>query len=92
MSDVLAIDFLRKVAQVANNVSIAAGVGGMELAGQIISVLYANPEHIERFMVEGGELFIDGTLDPKNGCLTYMAESGRITDPSVLRVERGQQQ
>jgi len=85
-------EFIKKCAQVANAVGIQANIGGMELAGQIVSVLAANPEHIDRFMREGAELMIDGTLDAKNGCLTYLAINGNITSPSVARTERGMTQ
>lgn len=85
-------ELIDRIAEVSNAVAFQAGVGAMELAGQIVSVLYANPEHIRRFMEEGTELFIDGTFDMKNGSLSYMAQNGRITSPSALRTNSGQQQ
>ena len=92
MSETTAAEFIRRCADVATATGVLAGVGAMELAGQIVSVLAANPEHIERFMAEGGELFIDGTLDPKNGSLTYLAINGNITSPSVLRDQKNMTQ
>lgn len=69
-----------------------AGVGASETAGHIVSVLAAHPEHIERFMAEGSELFIDGTMRPENGSLTYLARSGKVTSPVVLRQALGIEQ
>lgn len=86
---VSAQDFIRQVAEVSAAVAFQAGVGAMEIAGQIISVLYAHPEHIDRFMDEGSGLLIDGTLNPENGCLSYMAVDGVIRRPSDLRAHKG---
>jgi hypothetical protein len=80
------------IAEVAAAVGFQAGVGAMELAGQIVSVLHANPEHIDRFMYEGVALFHDGTFDAVNGSLTYMAISGKVTAPTSLRKAKGRQQ
>lgn len=85
-------EFLDRVAEVATAVGWQAGVGASETAGQIISCLYANPEHLERFMAEGSELFIDGTFNPENGSLSYLAINGEITSPAKLRQIRGTQQ
>lgn len=85
-------ELVEKIAQVANAVGWQAGEPAMELAGQIVSVLAANPEHIDRFMSEGAELFLDGTLNAENGCLTYRSMSGDILSPSVLRAQKGMQQ
>jgi hypothetical protein len=87
-----ALDFLNKVAEVSNAVGWQAGVGGVETAGQIISSLYANPEQIERFMAEGAELILDGTISFSNGALTWHAADGRVVSPSDYRASRGTQQ
>lgn len=89
---IIASDFIRRVAEVANAVGWQAGVGATETAGQIISVLAIHPEHLERFMTEGAELFIDGTFSPENGSMTYLAMNGQITSPSKLRANKGHQQ
>lgn len=81
-----------RIAEVSIAVGWQANIGAMETAGQIVSVLHANPEHIERFMAEGTELFIDGTFDPVNGSLSYLTVSGKITTPAMLREEKGKQQ
>ncbi|MCA1490144.1 hypothetical protein I6F11_04320 [Ensifer sp. NBAIM29] len=83
---------MEKIAQVANAVGFQAGEPAMELAGQVVSVLAANPEHIARFMSEGTGLFLDGTLNPENGSLTFRSIGGDILHPSVLRQQKGKQQ
>lgn len=85
-------EFLVRVAEVATAVGWQAGVGASETAGHIISCLYASPEHLDRFMAEGSELFIDGTFAPENGSLTYLAINGQITSPETLRQNKGMQQ
>ena len=87
-----AAEFIARCAQVANAVGWQAGVGASETAGHIVSVLAAHPEQIERFMAEGSELFIDGTMRPENGSLTYLARNGKVTHPSVLRQAAGIEQ
>ncbi|MDR6818445.1 hypothetical protein J2X76_003622 [Neorhizobium sp. 2083] len=87
-----AADLVAKIAQVSTAVGFQANEPAMEMAGQIVSILAANPEHIERFMSEGSELFLDGTFNHENGSLTYRAINGSILSPSVLREKKGQQQ
>lgn len=87
-----AADLVAKIAQVSATVGFQANEPAMEMAGQIVSVLAANPEHIDRFMAEGSELFLDGTLNHENGSLTYRAVNGSILSPSILREKKGQQQ
>lgn len=83
---------VKRIAQVASEVAAQAGVGASETAGLIVSVLAANPEQTERFMAEGSELFIDGTIRPENGCLTHMAMNGQVVSPTRLRMMKGQSQ
>ncbi|MDX1158406.1 hypothetical protein GOL34_25260 [Sinorhizobium medicae] len=85
-------ELVERIAQVANAVGWQADEPAMELAGQIVSVLAANPEQIERFMSGGAELFLDGTFNAENGCLTYRSMGGEILSPSVLRARKGMQQ
>lgn len=89
---VMGPELIAKIAQVAAAVGFQAGVPALDIAGQMVSILAANPEHIDRFMVEGTELFLDGTFDYENGSLTYRAMNGAILSPSVLREKKGQQQ
>jgi hypothetical protein len=85
-------EFLDRVHEIATVVGWQAGVGGVETAGQIISCLYANPEAIDRFMTEGAELILDGTISAENGSLTYHASNGKVVSPSELRARKGLQQ
>lgn len=87
-----ALDFLNKVATVAHQVGFHAGVGGMELAGQIISCLHAQPEQIDRFMAEGAELFLDGTFEVAKGSLTYQSIGNGLQSPTETRRRLGTQQ
>ena len=76
---------IRKIAEVSTAVGFQAGEPALEQAGQIISVLAAHPEHIDRFMNEGSGLFLDGTFAPENGSLTYRSIGGSILHPEILR-------
>ncbi len=82
-------NFIKCVAEVATNIGFHAGEPAMEMAGQIISVLAAHPEHTERFLDERGELFLDGTLAHEKGSLTYRSQGGDILHPTVLRAQKG---
>jgi hypothetical protein len=81
-----------RIAQCAADLGWQAGEPAVELAGQMISVLAANPEQIERFMTDGGELWIDGTFNGENGSLTYRTMDGRILSPSDYRKLKGIEQ
>lgn len=81
-----------KIAEVSSAVGFQSGEPAIELAGQIISVLAGAPEHIDRFMKEGSELFIDSTFAPEKGTLTYRSIGGDILHPSVLRKAKGLEQ
>jgi hypothetical protein len=85
-------EFLARVAEVSIAFGWQSGTGATETAGHIISCLYANPEHLDRFMAEGAELFVDGTFAFENGALTYHAMSGKVLSPTVLRKRKGMQQ
>lgn len=89
---ITALAFIEKAAEVSAAVGWQAGVGAMELAGQIVSGLRANPELLPRFMIEGAELFIDGSLAVENGCLTYMSISAGVQSPADLRKRGGREQ
>lgn len=80
-----AVALIRKIATVSTAVGWQAGEPALEAAGQIVSVLAGHPEHVDRFMAEGSELFIDGTFAPENGTLTYRSIGGDILHPSALR-------
>lgn len=80
---------VNKIAEVSSAVGFQAGIPASDVAGLIVSFLYANPEHHDRFMVEGTELFIDGTIRPEAGSLTYRAQSGELLSPADLRARTG---
>lgn len=84
-------EFIRKVVEVSSAVGWQANIGAMETAGQIVSILAANPELLPRFMDEGW--LSDGSLvDAANGCLTFLARNGSINTPANLRAQKGVQQ
>ena len=87
-----ALAFIEKAAEVSSAVGWQAGIGAMELAGQIVSGLRANPELLPRFMAEGAELFLDGSLAVENGCLTYMSICAGVQSPADLRKRKGRDQ
>lgn len=82
--------FIDHLARVATAIGAQANVGAMELAGQIVSILHANPEYIDRFMREGTELMVDGTLaHVETGSLTYHSMKGEVLSPRQLRERKG---
>lgn len=89
---------IERIAEVAEAIGWQAGVGGMETAGMIVSVLAEHPELIERFMNEGSGLLIDGEFGAEKGRLTFhRMKDGKVTTPAELRsaimvkqMERGQ--
>ncbi|WEK05725.1 MAG: hypothetical protein P0Y65_05580 [Candidatus Devosia phytovorans] len=85
-------EFLDRVNEVSAAVGWQAGVGAVETAGFIISCLAASPEQIDRFMAEGSELILDGTIAPENGGLTYFASNGELVSPADRRQRMGKQQ
>lgn len=85
-------DVIKRIADVASAVGWQAGEPGLEAAGHIVSVLAIHPEHVDRFLAEGAELFIDGTFAPEKGSLTYRSIGGDILSPTVLRNAQGSAQ
>lgn len=83
---------IKRIADVASAVGWQAGEPALEAAGHIVSVLAIHPEHVDRFLAEGAELFIDGTFKPENGSLTYRSIGGDILSPTVLRKTQGSAQ
>lgn len=85
-TEMTAAEVIKWIAKVAHAIGWQAGVGASEIAGTIVSVLAANPQIIDRFLLEGAGTFIDGpiSLDAVNGCLTYFAQTGEILSPAEL--------
>lgn len=80
---------VKKLAQVANAVAWQAGVGGIELAGQFVSVLAKNPEKIAAFISGDMDIIADDILlHAENGCLTWHSKSGHVISPEQLRAAK----
>ena len=75
------------IAKVAHAVGWQAGIGASETAGMIISCLAKRPELIERFLLEGSGLLVEGEISPEKGCLTFHRRlDGKVTTPQELRI------
>lgn len=85
-------EIILKIANVANTVGTLSGEPAMEIAGQIVSVLAANPEMIGEFLRTGGELIVEGRMNAEHGCLPFRAINGRIVSPAELRGRLGMAQ
>jgi hypothetical protein len=84
---------IKKIAEIASDVAWQAGVGGMETAGQFVSVLAAHPEKIEGFLAGTLSIIDDGALlRADQGCLTWHARDGRVVSPEEARAAAGQKQ
>ena len=90
--DVSAEEAILHIAQVSSAMGFQDGVPAQDIAGAIISFLAVHPEQVARFMVEGAELFIDGTIRPELGSLSYRAVNGSIMTPAMLRKKLGASQ
>lgn len=73
-----------KIAEVAESVGWQAGVGAMETAGLIVSVLAKHPDRIPDFLARGIGAFIDGRFDAADGRLNWLASNGNIVSPEEL--------
>lgn len=73
---------IKRIAELADLVGSLANVGGMELAGQFVSVLARHPEHIETFLREGAMSDDPLIWSAGNGCLTFMNREGKVITPS----------
>lgn len=75
-------EVIKKIAEIANDVAWQAGVGGLELAGQFVSVLAVHPEMIEGFL--SGDTSIidsDALFHAEMGCLSWHAKNGKVVSP-----------
>lgn len=75
-----------KIANTANNVAFHAGVGGMEIAGMIVSVLAAHPEITERFMRDDWSIIDEPLMSAEHGCLTFFTAAGPVGSPEAARL------
>lgn len=86
MTELTPEDVIKRIAEIANDVAWQAGVGGLELAGQFISVLAAHPEKIADFMASNMSIVDDDTLlHAENGCLTWHTKSGTVISPEGFK-------
>lgn len=86
MAELTPEDVIKRIAAIANDVAWQAGVGGLELAGQFVSVLAAHPEKIAGFL--SGKLSIvddDALFHAENGCLTWHTKGGSVISPEGFR-------
>lgn len=84
-------EVIKKIAEIASDVAWQAGVGGLEMAGQFVSVLAAHPEKIDSFLA--GELSIvddDALLRAERGCLSWHAQNGKVVTPAEIRAIKQQ--
>lgn len=77
---------IQRLAEVAEAFSGAAGVGGLETAGHLVSYLADHPEHIEPLLRHGIP-----ELPPEwveHGSLSYHARNGKVVRPETARRAR----
>lgn len=84
MSKPNAWELLAKIASVSEAIGWQAGVGATETAGMIVSHLYEDPRLIERFLEEGSNLLVDGTISPGGGRLSFHGADGVVRSPAEL--------
>lgn len=76
---------IHKIAECCTGMAFQAGEPAVDMAGHTLSLLVAHPEHIDRYMREGNGLWLDGTINFQDGCLTYRANDGDIHHPRDIR-------
>lgn len=73
---------LEKIAEAVEGRAWCAGVGAMEWAGMVLSVLVQNPEWQDEFFRDPGEFLLSGKVRAENGRLTWLSRSGEIMSPA----------
>ena len=80
---------VKLIADTAEGFAEQAGVGGMEIAGQIISCCMADPKFMQLFFENPVEAMLSDRFDQLyNGHLTHHATNGEIVDPKLLAQSR----
>ena len=79
-------EFISMLAERADKFAAAAGVGGMETAGHLISYLDENPRDLEPWMNGGFMELPDNWIE--RGSLTHHALNGKIVSPRQVRQAR----
>jgi hypothetical protein len=72
-----------RIATIAQSLSVQAGVGGMEMAGAIVSYLAEHPRDIEPCLRFGTTELPTDWL--RLGCLSWHAQNGKIVRPEFAR-------
>lgn len=80
-----AAEIILHIAELSKVIAFQSGTSSSELAGQMLSALAANPKLIDRFMVEGGEMFLQDELGPEKGVLSWYGRNGQIVTPEFMR-------
>lgn len=88
VADAAAGRVVTQIAGVAAGLGWQAGEPAMEIAGGIVSYLANHPEQLERFMREGGEMMIDGTIKAEEGALTWRAVTGEMMNAAEYAKRR----
>lgn len=78
--------FIEQLAVRSEAFARAAGVGGMETAGHLISYLAENPRDLEPFLNGGFFELPDRWIE--HGALTHHALNGKIVHPEQVRRAR----
>ena len=92
MADVSSIDFdqaekvIERLAEIAEQFGRAAGIGGMETAGKLVSYLATHPRDIEPLLRFGVFELPDDWHE--RGCLTWHAKTGEVVHPDKARRAR----
>ena len=82
-------DVIDRIARAAEQVALHAGVGGMEMAGMIISILADQPILTQQFLDNPSEFMISDHMHAERGRLTFHRRSdGKVTTPQELHAAR----
>ena len=78
-------EVIQKIAEYSAQVGFSAGVASMEGAGQIVSILAANPELIDGFLADPHEFVLQNEImwRAQNGCLSWYAR-GTGPEPKIV--------
>jgi hypothetical protein len=80
---------VNQIASLAEAIAFQSGTASSELAGQMVSVLARDPSLIDRFMRDGSEMFLDGTIRPEVGRFSWYGQNGQIVTPEFMRRHLG---
>lgn len=84
-----ATEFIERVAALAEQIAFQSGTASSELAGLMLSVISRDPSLLDRFMVDGSEMFLEGVFAPERGRLSWYGQNGQIVTPEFMRAHLG---